>query len=525
MLFRFVATIGGLTAISRVLGFMRDILMTAFLGAGWVADCFVIAFKLPNFFRRLFAEGAFNAAFVPLFSEKLEADEDSVSAEPLPAEAKTFAEETFSVLLLVLFAFVGLVEIFMPWVMLVLANGFSDQPEKFDLAVTLTRITFPYLMLISLVSLLGGVLNSLQRFAAVAATPILLNLAIIGGLLGLQPYLPTAGHALSVGVTLGGLLQFMWLAIALRRGDISLRLRRPRLTPGVKKLLLLMAPVALGAGAMQLNLLIDIVIASFLPEGSLSFLFYADRLNQLPIGIVGVAIGTAVLPMLSRQISAGQEGPALLTLNRGIEIGLFFALPAAVALMVIPGPLISALFERGAFDATDTLKTASALGAYAIGLPAYVLIKVLSPAFFARQDTKTPVRYSIIALVLNTVLNLVLMGPLAHVGLALATAIAAWVNVGLLAYGLHSRGYMQLDARLGQRLPRLGLAAGLMGVCLWAGAGFLSVWFIQGELMRGLAVAMLVVGGGLVFAVSAQLVGVLRLAELKSLLRGGGEVS
>jgi putative peptidoglycan lipid II flippase len=525
VLFKFVATIGGLTAISRVLGFMRDILMTAFLGAGWVADCFVIAFKLPNFFRRLFAEGAFNAAFVPLFSEKLETDEDASSEGPLPVEAKTFAEETFSVLLLVLFAFVGLVEIFMPWVMLVLANGFSDQPDKFALAVTLTRITFPYLMLISLVSLLGGILNSLQRFAAVAATPILLNLAIIGALLGLHPYLPTAGHALSIGVTLGGLLQFMWLAVALRRGGISLRLRRPRLTPGVKKLLLLMAPVALGAGAMQVNLLIDIVIASFLPEGSLSFLFYADRLNQLPIGIVGVAIGTAVLPMLSRQISAGQEGPALHALNRGIEIGLFFALPAAVALMVVPGPLISALFERGAFDATDTIKTASALAAYALGLPAYVLIKVLSPAFFARQDTKTPVRYSIIALVLNTVLNLVLMGPLAHVGLALATAIAAWVNVGLLAYGLRARGYMQLDARLGQRLPRLCLAAGLMGLCLWAVADSLSSWFVQGEVMRGMAVAMLVVGGALVFAISAQLVGALRLAELKPLLRGGGEVS
>ncbi len=517
MLFRFVATIGGLTAISRVLGFARDILMTAFLGAGWVADCFVVAFKLPNFFRRLFAEGAFNAAFVPLFSEKLK---DHDPGTVLPADARRFAEETYSVLLLVLFAFVGLMEIFMPWVMLVLANGFSDQPDKFALAVTLTRITFPYLMLISLVSLLGGVLNSLQKFAAVAATPILLNLSIIGGLLALHDVLPTPGHALSVGVTLGGLVQFLWLAIVMRRHGIALRLRRPTLTPGVKKLLLLMAPVALGAGAMQVNLLIDIIIASFLPEGSLSYLFYADRLNQLPIGIVGVAIGTAVLPMLSRQLADGQDANAMATLNRSIELALFFAVPAAVALMIIPGPLIAGLFERGAFDAVDTAKTAAALLAYAAGLPAYVLIKVMSPAFFARQDTKSPVRYSIIALVLNIVLNLILMGPLLHVGLALATAISAWVNVALLYYGLSRKGYLAIDRRLGQRLPRLALASAIMGGALWFLADRLAPLFHQGESMRILAVLGLVVGGGVVFGLSAQLVGALRLSELRPLLRG-----
>ncbi len=517
MLLRFVATIGGLTAISRVLGFARDILMTAFLGAGWVADCFVIAFKLPNFFRRLFAEGAFNAAFVPLFSEKLLGKDTD---DTLPAEAKQFAEETYSVLLLVLFAFVGLMEIFMPWVMLVLANGFSDQPDKFALAVTLTRITFPYLMLISLVSLLGGVLNSLQKFAAVAATPILLNLSIIGGLLALHDILPTPGHALSVGVTLGGLVQFFWLAVALRRQGIALQLRKPTLTPGVKKLLVLMAPVALGAGAMQVNLLIDIIIASFLPEGSLSFLFYADRLNQLPIGIVGVAIGTAILPMLSRQLTDGREADAAATLNRSIELALFFAVPAAVALMIIPGPLIAGLFERGAFDAADTAKTAAALMAYAAGLPAYALIKVLSPAFFARQDTRSPVRYSIIALVLNVVLNLILMGPLLHVGLALATAISAWVNVALLLYGLSRKEYLELDRRLGQRLPRLMLASAVMGGALWFLAGSFAPLFGQGEGMRIMAVLGLVVGGGLVFGLCAQLFGALRLSELRPLLRG-----
>jgi putative peptidoglycan lipid II flippase len=522
VLFKFVATIGGITAISRVLGFLRDILMTAFMGAGMVADCFVIAFKLPNFSRRLFAEGAFNAAFVPLFSERLEKDE-TAEGESLPNSARQFAEESFSVLFMVLFAFVGLVEIFMPWVMLVLANGFADQPEKFELAVTLTRITFPYLMLISLVSLLGGVVNALQKFAAVAATPILLNLSIIGGLLALDPYVPTAGHALSIGVTLGGLVQFLWLWIALRRMGIGLRLRRPRMTDGVKRLLVLMAPVALGAGAMQVNLLVDIIIASFLPEGSLSFLFYADRLNQLPIGVVGVAIGTAVLPMLSRQAAAGDDASALATLNRGLEIGLFFALPAAVALMLIPDQLIATLFERGAFSAEDTAKTALALAAYAAGLPAYVLIKVLSPGFFARQDTKTPVKISIIALVLNTALNLILMGPFAHVGLAMATTIAAWANVLMLAIALHRRGQLQLDDRLKGRLPRLVLATLAMGIALWFAAPLLASLYQLGEGMRIGATALLVLGGGSVFGLAAQLFGALRLSELKPLMRGSSQ--
>lgn len=516
-LLRSVATITGLTAISRVLGFARDILMTAFLGAGLVADSFVIAFKLPNFFRRLFAEGAFNAAFVPLFSEKL------VGGAEGQKEAIGFAEDSLAVLLVSLVAFVGLMIAFMPWVMVVLANGFMDQPEKFDLAVTLTRITFPYLLFISLVSLLGGVLNALERFAAVASTPILLNVAIIGSLLGLKDVLPTSGHAMAIGVTVGGLLQFLWLAIAMHRAGVRLRLRLPRLTPGVKRLLVLMAPVALGAGAMQINLLIDIVIASFLPEGSLSYLFYADRLNQLPIGLVGVAVGTALLPLLSRQLTSGAEGDAMASLNRAIELALFLVLPATVALIVIPAPLIGALFERGAFDSADTIKTAAALAAYAAGLPAYVLIKVLSPGYFARQDTKTPVKFSVIALVLNTILNLVLMGPFQHVGLAMATAIAAWVNVALLAGGLMRRKQFVMDVRLRSRLPRIILSAALMGTIIWALVEPLSVWLEGGEVLRAGAVVLLVTGGAISYAICVQLSGALRVTELRRLLRGNGD--
>lgn len=512
-LLRSVATVGGFTSISRVLGFVRDILIAATLGAGWIADCFFVAFKIPNFFRRLFAEGAFNAAFVPLFSELLTADGQ--------VEARRFAEQALAVLLTVLILFVGFLQIFMPWVMMGLAPGFVSTPEKYDLAVVLTRITIPYLMFISLVSLMGGVLNSLGRFAAVAATPILLNLCLIASLLWLARTTETPAHALAWGVSVAGVLQFLWLAFECHRAGVSLRLPRPRLSPKVKNLLLLMAPAALGAGVVQVNLLIDVVIGSLLPTGSLSYLFYADRLNQLPIGVVGVAVGTALLPMLSRQVAANQTDAALNSQNRAIEFGMLLTIPAAAALMTIPGPLVSVLFERGAFGAVETRATALALTAYAAGLPAYVLIKVLGPGFYARKDTRTPVRFAIIAVIVNVVLNLVLMVPLKHVGLALATAISAWLNVSLLAVTLARRGHLQIDPRLRRRLPRTVIAASLMAAGLWGGAAMFGPMLVAGEGPRALALAVLVVGGMAAFTVLARLLGVVDSNDLKGLLRGG----
>lgn len=513
-LHRAIATVAGFTAISRVMGFIRDIVMASLMGTGFVADCFVVAFKLPNFFRRLFAEGAFNAAFVPLFTEKLGA-EDSGSRD----KAVRFAEDSLAVLLSVLFVFVALVQLAMPAVMLVLANGFKDDPAKLELAITLTRITFPYLLFISLVSLLGGVLNALGRFAAVAGTPIVLNASLIVSGLALSPYLPTPGHALAIGVTLGGVLQFAWLVLALRREGIGLRLRRPRLSPEVKRLLILMMPVALGAGAMQINLLIDILIASFLPDGSLAYLFYADRLNQLPIGIIGVAVGTALLPALSRQIADGRESDANDSLNRAVETALLLTLPAAVALILIPGPILTVLFERGAFSAESTAATSAALMAYALGLPAYILVKVLGPAFFARQDTVSPVRFAIIALVVNTALNLILMIPLKHVGLALATAIAAWLNAALLSGALLRRGIWRLDARLKSRVLKGALSAALMGGGLWLGADMLAGQLSSREAVRASALLGLIAGGGAVFAVAAHITGALSFGEVRRLVR------
>ncbi|MBT5677515.1 MAG: murein biosynthesis integral membrane protein MurJ [Rhodospirillaceae bacterium] len=519
---RWVATVGGYTLGSRLLGFIRDILIAATLGAGPVSDAFFVAFKLPNFLRRLFAEGAFNAAFVPLFSGELEQNGR--------ASAKAFAEEVLAVLLCVLLLMVVVAQIVMPWLMYALAPGFAEDPEKFDLTVQLTRITFPYILFISLVSLLGGVLNSLYRFAAAAATPIILNLTLIGALLGLSEVTETPGHALAIGVSAAGVLQFAWLIVALRRAGIALRLPRPRLTPRVKHMLILIAPAALGAGVAQVNLVVDVIIASLLPEGAVSFLYYADRINQLPLGVIGVAVGTALLPLLSRQLRAAQDEAAGQAQNRAIEGALLLTLPAAAALMIIAEPVISVLFERGAFSAVATAASADALIAYAAGLPSFVMIKVLVPGYFARQDTKTPVRIAIVCLTVNIAFNLILMGPLGHVGIALATTLSGWLNAALLARGLHQRGYFTADPRLRRRLPRMLLATLAMAAALWAVSAALS-----GPLGASLGTGVgsllaLMFTGIIVYGLAARAFGAAYVADIKGLWRSrdsdaGGEDS
>jgi putative peptidoglycan lipid II flippase len=508
---RWVATVGGYTLGSRLLGFIRDILIAAMLGAGPVSDAFFVAFKLPNFLRRLFAEGAFNAAFVPLFSGELEQNGR--------ASAKAFAEEVLAVLLCVLLLLVVVAQIVMPWLIYVLAPGFADDPEKFDLTVQLTRITFPYILFISLVSLLGGVLNSLYRFAAAAATPIILNLTLIGALLGLSQWTETPGHALAIGVSAAGVLQFAWLIVALRRAGIALRLPRPRLTPRVKHMLIIIAPAALGAGVAQINLVVDVIIASLLPEGAISFLYYADRINQLPLGVIGVAVGTALLPLLSRQLRAAEDEAAGRAQNRAIEGALLVTLPAAAALMIIAEPTIAVLFERGAFSAAATAASADALIAYAAGLPSFVMIKVLVPGYFARQDTKTPVRIAIVCLTVNVALNLILMGPLGHVGIALATSLSGWLNAALLARGLHRRGFFTADQRLRQRIPRMLVATAAMAAALWAVSSALA-----GPLGASLGTGVgsllaLMFTGILVYGLVARAVGAAYVADLRNFWR------
>ncbi|MCR9257876.1 MAG: murein biosynthesis integral membrane protein MurJ [Alphaproteobacteria bacterium] len=514
---RNILTVGGFTLLSRITGFVRDILIAALLGAGPVADAFFVAFKFPNFFRRLSGEGALTAAFVPLFSEKLEQEGREA--------ARFFAGRVVSVALVILLGFLVVMEIIMPWAMHVLAPGFVDNPEQFDLTVDLTRITFGYLPLISLMALLGGVMNTLDRFAAMAAAPILLNVILVVTLITvflqeITPGSPTVGYWLAWAVAGAGAAQFFWLVGACHRAGFDIPLPRPRLTPGIVKLFKLMGPAAIGAGVMQINLVIDVVLASLLAEGSVAFLYYADRVNQLPLGVIGVAAGTALLPLLSRQAAKGDDAGAAHSLNRGIELVFLLTLPAAVGLIVLSDLVVTVLFERGAFTPEDTLATAGALAAYALGLPAFALVKVFTPAFFARQDTKTPVKIAAVMVVINLIANLILMQYFAHVGLALATALSSTLNALALAVVLYRRGLMRPDARLWRRMGATVLASALMAAAVLGIVAVLPrVLLVDGfGPLVGLAVA---IGGGvLVFALAAMATGAARPAEVKDLLKG-----
>jgi putative peptidoglycan lipid II flippase len=501
-LIRSFATVSSYTMLSRLLGFVRDVMIAAILGAGPLADAFFVAFKLPNFLRRLFAEGAFNAGFVPLFAGTLEA-EGKVAA-------RAFAEQAQAVLLTILVPLVIVAIAAMPWVIAVLAPGFEYGGERYRSAVELSRITFVYILFISLVALQAGVLNSLGKFAAAAAAPMVLNLCLIAALLVSLLWLDAPATALAWGVAAAGLMQFLWLRLAVKREAMALGLRRPRWTPEIRRLFALVLPGVLGAGVAQINLLADVFFASLLPAGAVSYLYYADRLNQLPLGVIGIAVGTALLPLLSRQIRAGAAEAALASQNRALELALLLTLPCAVGLAVLSLPIIQVLFERGAFGAVDALATAHVLAAYALGLPAYVLVKVLVPGFFARKDTRTPVKIAVVCLVANIVLILALIWPLAEVGIALATALAAWLNAGLLGYRLHRAGFLRPDARLRRRLPRIVLVSLAMGAGLW----LLQPWLAP--LPQSLALAVLVVAGGAAFAVLAQLSGTMTFGEVKA---------
>jgi putative peptidoglycan lipid II flippase len=455
---RGVITVGGWTMLSRILGFARDMLIAAMLGAGPVADAFFVALKLPNLFRRLFGEGAFNVAFVPAFTGMLAAEG--------PDAARQFAREAFSVMTFWLAGLTIVGEIFMPQMMAVLAPGFADDPAKFALTITLSRITFPYLLLICLAALVAGVLNGMERFTAASASYVLFNVVSMAFMIGLTPYVPTAGHALAWGVTASGVAQLVLLMMASSRAGMALSIPRPRMTPQMRVLLGRMAPGLVGAGVTQLNLAVDVVIASLLPAGTVAVLYYADRVNQLPLGVIGTAIGTALLPTLSRQVRGGEAAAAMATMNRAMELALALTLPAAVALIVSGFPIIWTLFGRGAFAPEDAVFSAQSLAAYAVGLPAFVAVKVLAPAFFARGDTATPVKIAIGCVALNLALNIAFMTPLRHIGPALATSVASTVNVAALAIMLARHGHLRIDARLLGRAPRILVAALAMAAVL-----------------------------------------------------------
>ena len=516
---RSVATVGGWTMISRVFGFARDVMIASMAGTGPIADAFIIALRVPNLFRRLFGEGAFNAAFVPEFS--------AILAREGRPQARAFTEEAVAVLAFWLLLLTVAGEIFMPQVMGVLASGFIDEPEKFALTVTLARIMFPYLFLICLTALLSGVLNGLDRFAAAAAAPVVFNGVSIACMWLLTPYLPTVGHALSWGVTISGVLQLLLLMWAANRAGMPIRVPRPRLTPRVRLLMRRMAPGLVGAGVTQLNLSVDTLIVSWLPPSSASYLYFADRLQQLPLGVVGTAVGTAILPLLSRQVRTGEVAASIATLNRAIEYALVLTLPAAVALAAVGEPIMSVLFVRGAFTEGSAHLSSQALAAYALGLPAFVLLKVVVPAFFARGDTSTPVKVGFAAIALNLCLNVLLMTPLQHVGPAMATSLSAWFNVLTLLAMLLRRGHLVIEPRLRRRAPRMLLAALLMGAALLglaAPLARLTPLLAEGSALRLVALrwgglAALMAAGMAVFIVAAQITRAFDLRDLARLRR------
>lgn len=503
-LVRAAATVGSFTLVSRLTGFVRDMLIAAILGAGALADAFFVSFKLANFLRRLFGEGAFNAGFVPLLARTIEGGGE--------AEGRRFAEEAFAVMASVLLVVVLVAELFMPWVIRLLAPGFEPGGERYEATVELTRITFPYILFICLVALVSGVLNTIGRFAAAAFVQVLLNLVLVAALLLSSLHPETPAHALAWGVAVAGVVQLAWVMFAAARAGVPIALRRPRFTGRMKRLFALVLPGAVGAGVAQINLLVDTWFASTLPTGAPSYLFYADRLNQLPLGVIGVALGTALLPLLARQLRAGAHLQARYSFSRALEFALLLTLPAATALVVSAEPIVRALFERGAFDASDTVATAGALAAFSIGLPAYVLIKVLAPAFFANEDTKTPVKVAALCLTANVLFILVLIGPLAHVGIALATALSNWLNAIGLAFLLRRSGHLGVDERLAGRVPRLLLAAGVMAAVLWALPQALP------PMAPLLLLLVLVAAGGGAYALAVQLLGGGDIREIRAML-------
>ncbi|HEX2842203.1 murein biosynthesis integral membrane protein MurJ [Hyphomicrobium sp.] len=521
-LYRAFATVGGLTLVSRVLGFVRDILFAWAFGAGWVADAFNVAFRFPNLFRRLFGEGAFNSAFIPLFAKELE--ENGKEA------ARSFAEEAMSGLFAVLVVLTIVAILAMPWLMYLLAPGFSATPEKFDLAVLLTQITFPYLLCMSMVALFSGVLNTFGKFVESSSVSIVLNLTLaaaifIGFAMGYHNE-PGGGIVQAVGVFVAGVLQVWLLIDGLRRNNFTLKLRRPRMTDSMRRLIALGIPGVIAGGVTQINIMIGTVIASQQP-GAVSQLYYADRLYELPLAIVGIAIGVVLLPDVSRQLRAGNHEGVLNSQNRSLEFAMLLTVPAAVALAVVPIPIIKVLFERGAFTAADTAATSAVLSIFALGLPAFVMIKVFSPAYFAREDTKTPMRYAAISLIANTIGSVVLfflfrkLGYLPQLGIAVATTLGGWLNAGLLWSTLVRRGHFSLDARMGRAFAAILLSSVLMGVALVVAAHYLAPYFAsdRGFTVHILALAALVGAGFLAYAVFVLLTGTINFRQLRNLIR------
>ena len=518
-LLKSTAIIGALTLVSRVMGLVRDILIARFLGAGGISDAFFTAFKLPNLFRRMFAEGAFNAAFIPLYARRIE-EEGQESAD-------AFASESMAALFTAVAAIIIIFEITMPWSLSLIGYGLDRAVDPvtgvspYYLAVLYAQITMPYLIFMSMTALFSGVLNTKNYFALAAGVPIVLNVFMIStlawlGISGAPQNIIALG--LSAAITVSGLVQMGLVIWGCRRAGIRIGLRRPRLTPGVKRLFILGVPGLLSAGITQINLLVSHSIAT-LRESAASWLTYADRLYQLPLGMIGIAMGVALLPSLARALRSGNEAEAKDQLNRAIEIAMFFTLPAAFALAMIPEFLISGLYERGAFVADTTVQTAKALRMFAYGLPAFVLIKVLTPAFFARENTKTPMKFAALSALINIVLGVALFFSMGFQGLALATSVAAWTNVICLLWVLMGQGHCAPDARLISRLPRVFIASALMGTALLWLARYAETFLARHFILDAAALVAVCAAGLCIYAAAAGLLRAFSMNDIRGVFK------
>ena len=611
-LLRSMATVSGFTALSRILGFLRDILMGYFLGSSQAADAFFAAFKFPNIFRRIFGEGAFNSAFVPLFSKELTSKGRK--------EAMHFASQTFSILAIILLIITIIAIPLMSWITMVHAPGFNavktfrgdsnnnevsfdikikgskaiyfvienggdaeiknitliknnkdtetllnqsdwlsekgklikkyslsenknftrikgnaliknskegntnlsiyrNHPDTFNLTVTLSKITFIYLLCMALVAHMSGVLNTVKIFGMPAAAPVLLNMTFLAGFLissifwGFKGDPVKYAHVAAWCVFVAGFLQLGALYFTCFRKGLRIKLCKPKLSPQIKKLFILMGPGVLAAGIQQINLLVGSIIASF-REGAISYLYYSERVYQLPLGMIGIGLGVILLPEVTKQLRGGDQMGAITSMNRGIELAMFLTIPASIALIVIPYPIISTLFQHGAFTKEDANLTAYSLAGFALGIPGYVLVKVLQPGYFARENTKTPMVIAGVTVIVNIVFSIILFDSLGHIGIAIATSIAAWVNVGLLLFGL--RNFWKPDARLKSRMPKIFIASAVMGLSLWMLHQTIKEMFNHDFWLRLGGVSILVIFGITIYFFIAFKLKASSLKELKA---------
>jgi putative peptidoglycan lipid II flippase len=498
-LLRTLATVSGMTLLSRILGFARDFVIARSFGAGPLTDAFFVAFRLPNLLRRLFAEGAFSQAFVPILAEYRTRQGDT--------ETKRLVDHVASILFLILIVVTTLGMIASPILITIFAPGFTADADKFQLTVQLTRITFPYILFMSLVALAAGVLNTWNRFSLPAFTPVLLNLSFIGMALFAAPWFDPPVLVLGWAVFLGGALQLAIQIPALAKIGMLPRFAPVWRDPGVQRILKLMGPAVLGVSVSQISLLINTIFASFLPSGSVSWLYYADRLMEFPAGLLGAALGTILLPSLARTHASGNAPEFSALLDWGLRLTLMLTLPASLALAVLAVPLLSTLFQHGAFTASDVLHTRQALVAYSIGLSGLILVKVLAPGFYARQDIRTPVKIALFTLLLTQLMNLAFIGWLKHAGLALSIGLASCVNAGLLWRGLRQRGAYLPLAGWGTFMLKLAAALGVLGAVLWYFAGTDADWLVMGNGQRLLKLSLVVSGGALSYFATLALLG------------------